>query len=79
MIDIADAHWHTVNVELQGAAMSVSVDGMSIANNVALKGFVPGTSYYYGFSGGTGGNAGSGGIQTEARDVTITFPTPRCL
>ena len=49
------------------------------ATNVALTGFVPGTSYYYGFSGGTGGIAPNGGIQTEARDITITFPTPRCL
>ena len=78
-IDIADAAWHTTMVQLEDGAMSVSVNGNSIANNVALTGFVSGTSYYFGFSGGTGGIAPNGGIQTEAKDISITFPTPRCL
>jgi hypothetical protein len=67
------------SVELAGGAMYITVDGLAIANSVALTGFVSGTSYYFGFSGGTGGIAPNGGIQTEAKDVTITFPTPRCL
>jgi hypothetical protein len=77
--DIADAQWHTTNVELAAGAMSITVDGTVIATSVALTGFVSGTSYYYGFSGGTGGIAPNGGIQTEAKDISITFPTPRCL
>ena len=78
-IDIADAQWHMTSVELAGGAMYITVNGLAIANSVALTGFVSGTSYYFGFSGGTGGIAPNGGIQTEAKDVTITFPTPRCL
>jgi hypothetical protein len=78
-IDIGDAQWHTTSVQLDGGALSVSVDGHALATAVALTGFVAGTSYYFGFSGGTGGIAPNGGVQTEAKDVTITFPTPRCL
>jgi hypothetical protein len=83
LIDIADAQWHQVVVTLQGGAMSVHVDGTLAVSSVALTGFVPGTSYYFGFAGATGGLTGGpdggGGYQTEVKDVAIAFPTPRCL
>jgi hypothetical protein len=78
-INLADGQWHSATVTVASAAMSVTVDTRSIAQNVALPGFVAGTSYYYGFSGATGGNPGNGGVQTEVKAVTLTFPTPRCL
>jgi hypothetical protein len=78
-INLADGQWHPASVTLASGAMSVTVGANNIAKNVALPGFTPGTSYYYGFSGATGGLPGSGGIQTEVKSVTMTFPTPRCL
>jgi hypothetical protein len=78
-INLADAKWHAVTVSLSSGAMSVTIDASSVASNVSLTGFAPGTPYYYGFSGATGGLAPNGGIQTEVKAVTMTFPTPRCL
>jgi len=78
-INLADGQWHQASVTLASGAVSVTVGANNIAKNVALPGFTPGTSYYYGFSGATGGLPGNGGIQTEVRSVTMTFPRPRCL
>jgi Bacterial lectin/Stigma-specific protein, Stig1 len=78
-INLADGQWHQASVTLASGALSVTVGANNIAKSVALPGFAPGTSYYYGFSGATGGLPGNGGIQTEVRSVTMTFPTPRCL
>jgi hypothetical protein len=83
IIDLADAQWHQAVILLQGNAMSVQVDGTAFATSVALTGFVPGTPYYFGFTGATGGDASGpdagGGYQTEVKDIFVTFPTPRCL
>jgi hypothetical protein len=78
-INLADGQWHQASVTLASGAMSVTVGANNIAKNVALPGFTPGTSYYYGFSGATGGLPGNGGMQTEVKSVTMMFPTPRCL
>jgi hypothetical protein len=78
-IDLANGQWHAATVTLSSGAMSVTVDSDAIAQSVALPNFVSGTPYYYGFSGATGGNPGNGGMQTEVKAVTLTFPTPRCL
>ncbi len=83
IVDLADAQWHQVEIDLQGGAMSVHVDQRISIDRVSLPGFVPGTPYYFGFAGATGGIAGGpdggGGYQTEVKDVTFAFPTPRCL
>jgi hypothetical protein len=83
IVDLADAEWHQAVVELTGGALSVHVDGARYANAVTLPGFAPGAPYYFGFAGATGGIAGGpdggGGYQTEVKDVTVTFPTARCL
>jgi hypothetical protein len=78
-INLADGQWHQASVTLASSAMSVTVDANNIAENITLPGFTPGTSYCYGFAGATGGLPGSGGLQTEVKSVTMTFPTPRCL
>lgn len=78
-VDIGDAQWHTAIVQLAGYSMSVTIDGHTALTNVMLTSYVSGAQYFYGFSGGTGGGAGNGGIQTEVKDVTITFPAPQCL
>jgi hypothetical protein len=77
-VTLADAAWHTATVDLASGAMSVTVDGHAVAN-APLAGFASGTSYYYGFAGAIGGGSGSLGMQTEVKDVTVTFPSPRCL
>ncbi len=78
-VTLSDAQWHSATVQLAGGALSVTLDGNAVASGVALPGFTAGTRYYYGFAGAIGGGSGSGGMQTEVRDVSITFPTPRCL
>jgi hypothetical protein len=78
-VNLDDAAWHAATVSLQGGAMWVTVDSTPVLSDVALTGFASGTSYYYGFAGGIGGGGGSLGAQTEVKDVTVTFPTPRCL
>jgi hypothetical protein len=78
-VNLADAQWHATTVTLAAGAMSVSIDSKAVASDVTLTGFTSGSPYYYGFTGATGGLPGNGGIQTEVKAVSITFPTPRCL
>jgi hypothetical protein len=78
-IDLDDGNWHTASVELSsGGMMSVGVDG-TMDGSTTLTGFMPGNGYFYGFAGAIGGGSGSLGAQTEVKDVSIRFPTPRCL
>jgi hypothetical protein len=77
-VTLADAQWHTAAVELASGAVSVGIDAHNVAN-VTLTSFAPGTSYYFGFAGAIGGGGSSLGMQTEVKDVTVTFPSPRCL
>jgi hypothetical protein len=78
-VTLGDAQWHTATVQLASGAMTVAIDSQQIVSAVPLPGFASGTSYYYGFAGGIGGGNGSLGAQTEVKDVTVTFPSPRCL
>ena len=68
-----------MTVQLAGGDLSAAVDTHAVAGGVALTGFVPGATYYYGFGGAIGGGGSSVGMQTEVKDVTVTFPSPRCL
>jgi hypothetical protein len=77
-VTLSDAQWHAATVQLASGTMSVTVDGHAVAG-ILLQGFAPGTRYYYGFAGAIGGGSSSLGMQTEVKDVSITFPTPRCL
>jgi hypothetical protein len=77
-VTLSDAEWHAAVVELTSGTLSVTVDGHAVAG-ILLQGFTPGTPYYYGFAGAIGGGSSSLGMQTEVKDVSITFPTPRCL
>lgn len=78
-VTLDDAQWHTTTVALAGGAILVTIDGHTVVSGVTLTGFATGTSYYYGFAGGIGGGGSSLGAQTEVKDVTVTFPSPRCL
>jgi hypothetical protein len=83
VVDLADTHWHTTHVTLAQGAVSVSIDGTQMASGVVLTNLQAGAKYYFGFAGATGGlfppGGGPGGFRQEVRNVTITFPTPRCL
>lgn len=83
VVDLGDAHWHSARVTLAQGAVSVSIDGTAVATGVALPQLQVGTPYYFGFAGATGGlfaaDGGPGGFRQEVRNVSITFPTPRCL
>jgi hypothetical protein len=73
--DIGDGAWRTVLVQMSGGAMTVTVNGNTALTGIALPSFVAGTAYYYGFAGATGGL----GARTEIQNVSLVFPTPRCL
>jgi hypothetical protein len=83
VVDLGDAHWHTAHVSLLQGAFSVTINGTQVASSIALPNLQVGAAYYFGFAGATGGlfqaDGGPGGFRQEVRNVTITFPTPRCL
>jgi hypothetical protein len=75
--DIGDGQWRTAVVHMSGGTMTVSIQGVAVPNlqSVPLVGFVTGTSYWFGFGAGTGASASS----QDIRNVSITFPSTRCL
>ncbi len=77
-VTLYDGMWHAAVVQLATGTMTVSVDGNPVAG-IFLPGLTAGTPYYYGFAGAIGGGGSSNGMRTEVKDVSITFPTPRCL
>jgi hypothetical protein len=82
-VDLADAQWHTAVVTLAGGAIGVAIDGKATLSPVTLSGFIAGSAYYVGFTGGTGGltapDGGPGGYQEEVKSVSFSFPSARCL
>jgi hypothetical protein len=73
---LADGAAHTAVIELANGAISVTLDGTTVLTAIALPGFTPGGQYYFGFGGGTGDILD---FHEIGPDLTITFPTPRCL
>lgn len=81
-VDLADTHWHTAIFTLASGSMTVKIDGHVFLSGVTLNGLQLGAPYYFGFGGATGGlvqSDGTGGYRQEVKNVSITFPTPRCL
>jgi hypothetical protein len=76
---LADGLWHTVALHLAGGQLSVAITTgtttTTLFTNVPLSGFGAGDSYFYGFSGATGGFS----ERAEVRNVAVKFPAPRCL
>ncbi len=70
-----DGAFHKCRVTVASGAAAIELDGMPVVSGFALPGFIPGTSYYYGFGGANGGGADTHAI----KNVSITFPTARCL
>ncbi len=81
--DMGDGQWRTATVTVANSQMSLHItDPVSSAvlpipnlQSVALPAFQTGTQYTYGFSAG-GGNLAA---RQEIRNVTVTFPSKRCL
>jgi hypothetical protein len=82
-LDLGDTHWHTAQVTVSAGTMSLVIDNNSLVSGITLPGFQPTTPYYLGFAAATGGlvlsDGGVGGYRQEVKNVTITFPTLRCL
>jgi hypothetical protein len=82
VLDLADGQWHTVVVTYSKQLISVALDGTPHITNVKIP-IEAGAPYYFGFGATVGGIApqdgGAGGCVDEIRNITISFPTPRCL
>jgi hypothetical protein len=73
---LSDATMHTATVVLDKGAMTVTLDGTTVVDAFAIPGFASGKSYHFGFGGGTGGAVN---FHEVGPNLTITFPSPRCL
>ncbi|WP_437815237.1 L-type lectin-domain containing protein [Sorangium sp. So ce1078] len=74
-VALGDAAFHTARIELNEGNVSVSIDGEPMIQGFAISGFPVGSRFYYGFAAGTGAAV----ARQEIRNVTISFPSPRCL
>jgi hypothetical protein len=72
-ITVGDGAWHTMQVQIAGAAFTITADGHSEFAGYAPAGWSSG-SYYLGFGAGTGGSAS----YHRVRNVGVTFATPHC-
>ena len=76
---LADGLWHTLTLHFASGQLSVAITTngtqTTLFTNVPLTGFQSGDSYFYGFSGATGGFS----ERAEVRNFAAKFPTPRCL
>ena len=70
---IADATWHTVVVQVQNGAFTVTANGVTQFTSYTPTGWANG-SYYVGFGAGTGGLANVHSV----RNVTVSFAAPHC-
>lgn len=73
---LSDGMTHTAIVELDNGAMTVTLDGTIVVTSFPIPGFVAGKPYYFAFGAGTGGYVN---FHEVGPDLTISFPTPRCL
>jgi hypothetical protein len=76
---LGDGSWHTATVHLANGQLSLSIKtqgtSTTLFSNVSLSGFHAGDSFFFGFTGSCGGYS----QRQEVRNISITFPTPRCL
>jgi hypothetical protein len=80
-LNLADGAWHSAQAHFLGGALSVSVDALSVAQNVSLPGYAA-APFYFGFgasSSGRSGPDGGTGCDIEVRRIHIELPTPACL
>ncbi|WP_437681935.1 L-type lectin-domain containing protein [Sorangium sp. So ce131] len=74
-VALGDGAFHTARVIFDQGEVNVSIDGEPHIQGFAISGFPVGSSFFYGFAAGTGDAV----ARQEIRNVTITFPSPRCL
>jgi hypothetical protein len=73
---LSDGKTHMAVVQLDKGAVTVTLDGTAVVTSFLIPKFVEGSPYYFGFGGGSGGAVN---FHEVSPDLTITFPTPRCL
>lgn len=73
-VGLRNSGWHTAKIDFENGKIFVSIDDRLVINGYALHGYVPGP-YYLGFGAGTGGASD----RHEVKNVTVSFPAPRCL
>jgi hypothetical protein len=73
--DIADGNFRTAIIHVASGKVTLTINGKVILSNITLPAFNPSQPYFFGFSGGTGGLA----ERQEIQNVSIAFPTARCL
>jgi hypothetical protein len=74
-VAFADGNWHTCAVDFKNGTVTLSLDGKTAIMSYVISGWQSGQAYYFGF----GGDSGTKGVTHQVRNVTLTFPTPRCL
>jgi hypothetical protein len=72
-INVGDGNWHTMSVQIDNGAFTVTADGHPELAGSTPSGWSSG-SYYLGFGAGTGGAAS----YHRVRNVSVTFATPHC-
>ncbi|WP_437927332.1 L-type lectin-domain containing protein [Sorangium sp. So ce291] len=72
---LGDGAFHTARIELDEGEVSVIIDGETLIQGFAIDGFPVGSAFFYGFAAGTGDAV----ARQQIRNVSITFPAPRCL
>jgi len=72
---LGDGNFHAAVLTFGLGEVSLDIDGQPALSGFVIPDFVSGTPYYYGFGGGNGMV-----LDVQAvRNVTVTFPTARCL
>ncbi|WP_437306558.1 L-type lectin-domain containing protein [Sorangium sp. So ce388] len=74
-VALGDGAFHTARIDFDEGAVSVSIDGETLIQGFVIDGFPVGSTFFYGFAAGTGDAV----ARQEIRNVSITFPAPRCL
>jgi hypothetical protein len=76
---IGDNTWRTAEVKLNAGKLTLLVTTggttTTLFTDVPLTGYQAGDQYYFGFTGACGGFS----ERQEVRNVSITFPSTRCL
>jgi hypothetical protein len=70
-----DGVWHTAQIHFAEGVITVALDGTAYVTAFSIPGWMPGRTYFAGF----GAACGVEYDRHSLRNVTITFPTPRCL
>jgi hypothetical protein len=72
---LAGSGWHTCEVDFMNGTVTMKLSGTDVITSYVIPGWSSGQAYYFGFA----GDSGTKGATHQIRNVTLAFPTPRCL